>query len=241
MNYEKNNFRFIGSTCIYVHYFNSNIINFKQLLTMKIQIESIFGNLIFEYDCENNTIRKTVEEAIKQNISLNSANLRSANLSLANLRSADLSLANLRLANLSSADLSLANLCSANLRSADLSLANLSSADLSLADLSLANLSLANLRSADLRSADLRSADLSLANLRSANLSSADLPIFCKWNYSIINDKIRIGCKIQSIEEWDLFFSSDEVYETQRDTQEFRQIESVYLACKAYLTHLNGK
>jgi len=31
---------------------------------MKIEIKSIFGSVLFEYDCENNTIRKTLEEAI---------------------------------------------------------------------------------------------------------------------------------------------------------------------------------
>lgn len=77
------------------------------------------------------------------------------------------------------------------------------------------------------------------ANLSGADLSGADLPIYCKWNHSIQDDKIRIGCKLQTIQEWDLFFESDEVYETQRNTQEFKQIEAVYLAYKSYLTHLN--
>jgi len=67
---------------------------------IKIEIKSIFGDLLFEYECEENTIRKTVEEAVK----------RSANLSYA-----DLSYANLRYANLSSADLSSADLSSADL------------------------------------------------------------------------------------------------------------------------------
>lgn len=121
---------------------------------MKIQIKSIFENLIFEYDCENKTIRKTVEEAINQKVSLSGA-------------------------------------------------------------------------------------DLSGANLSGADLSGADLPMYCKWNHSIIDNKIRIGCKLHTIEEWDLFFKSYKVYETQRNTKEFKQIEAVYLAYKAYLTHLN--
>ena len=195
----------------------------------KIQIKSIFGKLIFEYECENNTIKKTVEKAVYKKISLSSANLRSADLS-----SADLSSANLRLANLSLADLSSADLSSADLRSADLSLANLS----------LANLSLANLRSADLSSADLSSANLRLANLRSADLSSAEnkesafIPLFCKWYFSILGNKIQIGCEKRTIEEWDKFFESKEVLSTQRNTEDFKQIEAIYLACKAYLTHL---
>ena len=181
---------------------------------MKIEIKSIFGELIFEYECENNTIKKTVEQAVRKNISLYSADLSSANLSSANLSSADL-----RLANLSSANLSSANLSSANLRSANLRSANLRSADLSSA----------NLSSANLYSADLLLADLLLANL----------PIYCKWSHSIKDNKIQIGCKTQSIEEWDLFFESEDVYETKRNTDDFKQIQAVYLAYKAYLTHLN--
>ena len=146
---------------------------------MKIEIKSIFGELIFEYECENNTIKKTVEKAVKEKVSLSSANLR---------------LANLYSVNLSSANLSSANLSSANLYS---------------------------------------------ANLSSADLSSANLPIYCKWNHSIVNNKIKIGCKSQTIEEWDLFFESDEIYETKRNTDEFKQIEAVYLAYKSYLIHLN--
>jgi len=67
---------------------------------MKIEIKSIFGSILFEYDVENNSIRKTIEKAIAS-----SADLRYANLSSADLRYANLSSADLRYANLSSADL----------------------------------------------------------------------------------------------------------------------------------------
>ncbi len=96
---------------------------------IKLQIISwLDGSVLFEYEAADNTISKTVEEAIK--------------------RYADLSYADLRSANLSSADLRSANLSSANLSSADLRSANLSSANLSYADLRSANLSYADLRSA---------------------------------------------------------------------------------------------
>lgn len=171
-----------------------------------IQIKSVFGQLLFEYECENNTIKKTIEKAVLERADLRSANLRSANLGSADLSSADL-------------------------RSADLGLADLSSSDLS---------------SADLRSADLRSANLSSANLRSADLSSAknkensNLPMFCKWTHSILGDKIQIGCKTKTIEEWDLFFNSDEEFETSRNTEEFKQIQAVYESYKVYLNFLNN-
>jgi hypothetical protein len=136
----------------------------------KIQIKSIFGNPLFEFKKEDNSIKETLLEAIKSTANLRSAdlryaNLRSANLSSANLRCADLRYANLRYANLRSANLSSADLHSADLQSADLSSANLSSADLHSADLRCANLHSANLSSADLRSANLRCADLRCANL----------------------------------------------------------------------------
>jgi len=108
------------------------------------------------------------------------------------------------------------------------------------ANLRSANLSSADLRFADLRFADLRSANLRSANLRFAkNIENANLPIYCKWNHSIINNKIQIGCKEKTIEGWDLFFGSDEVFETKRNTEEFKQIQAVYEAYKAYLTFLN--
>ena len=72
----------------------------------KLQIKSIFGRLLFEYECEDNTVLKT---------------LYAANLSGANLRDANLSYANLSGANLSGANLSGANLRDANLRNANLS------------------------------------------------------------------------------------------------------------------------
>jgi len=118
-------------------------------------------------------------------------------------------------------------------------------ADLYNANLSNANLSNANLRHADLSNANLSNANLSNANLYNANLrhaknkESAYLPLFCKWTFSILGDKIQIGCEKRTIKEWDLFFASKEVLSTPRGTDDFKQIEAVYLACKAYLTKLS--
>src|SRR5574344_1815409 len=116
----------------------------------KIEIKSVFGNVLFEYEKENNTVKNTVEKAVESDANLCSADLRGANLRSANLCSADLRGANLR-----SADLYGANLYGANLYGADLYGANLCGADLYGADLRDADL-----RDADLRDADLRDADL---------------------------------------------------------------------------------
>ena len=169
----------------------------------KIIIRNRFdGSVIFEHECENNTIKITVEQALRKEVSLYSADLRSADLSSADLRSADLSSADLRSANLSSADL----------------------------------------YSADLSSADLRSADLRSANLSSAkNKESSYFPIFCQWSHSIIGNKIQIGCKEKTIEEWVNFFeNSTEKYSTERDTQDFKQIKAVFYSYKSYLEILNS-
>ena len=92
---------------------------------VKIEIRSIFGNVLFEYTKENNTIKDTLTEAINSG-----ADLRGANLGGADLGGADLRGANLR-----GADLRGANLGGANLRGADLRGANLGGADLGGADL----------------------------------------------------------------------------------------------------------
>ena len=102
-------------------------------MKINIKIKSIFGKLLFELEKEDNTIKETIIEALKEG-----ADLRSANLYGANLRSANLEGANLR---------------SANLRSANLEGANLYGADLEGANLEGANLEGANLRSANLEGA----------------------------------------------------------------------------------------
>ena len=85
----------------------------------------------------------------------------------------------------------------------------------------------ANLRGADLSGANLSSADLNSADLRDADLSSVDLSNVMLWNtignmreikslqlekYPItyINNRLQIGCKNYSIEEWKNF-TDDEI------------------------------
>jgi len=87
---------------------------------MKIQIKTISGNLIFEWEEEENTVKKTVVNAISAGANLRSADLQYADLQYADLRYADLRYADLRSANLRSANLQYANLQSANLQYADL-------------------------------------------------------------------------------------------------------------------------
>jgi glutathione S-transferase len=116
----------------------------------KIQIKSLWGDLLFEFEKENNSIKETLIEAIKSGANLSAANLSGADLSRAYLSEADLSGAYLSGANLSRADLSGAYLSRANLSRANLSGAYLSGANLSRADLLGANLSRAKIDNPEL-------------------------------------------------------------------------------------------
>ena len=139
-------------------------------MKIKIDIKSIFGNVLFSFEKENNTIKDTLEEA----------NLRGANLRGADLKGAYLIGAYLIGAYLKGADLRGAYLIDAYLKGAYLKGAYLKDAYLKDANLEYANLRNADLRGAyliddNLRNADLRGANLRDANLRGANLRGADL------------------------------------------------------------------
>ena len=82
----------------------------------KIQIKDIDGNVLFEYECEGNTLKRTVEVAVSSNANLENANLYNVNLRYAYLYNANLENANLENANLEYANLEYANLRYANLR-----------------------------------------------------------------------------------------------------------------------------
>ena len=206
-------------------------ITIKFNIMEKITLKSVFGNIIFEHETENNTLLKTLNEALKiSNANLRGADLSNADLRYANLRGADLSNADLRYADLRYADLS-----NANLRGADLSNANLRGANLSNAYLRYADLSNANLRGADLSNADLRYADLS-----GANTTNTKLPIYSKWIFSIENETLNIGCKSKTFSEWKKWFEeSKEEFSTKRNTEDFKRLQAMFYAYKAYYNFLN--
>ena len=169
-------------------------------MKIKIEIKSVFGKVLFALEKENNTIKDTLEEAVRNNVNLEYADLRNANLKNANLENANLRNANLKNANLINANLENVNLENANLENVNLINANLEYAK---------------------------------------NKETAILPIFCKWSYGIKGDLIIIGCKQKTIEEWDIWFNSNEEYSTSRGTDEFKQIEAIYNALKSYYLTLN--
>ena len=176
----------------------------------KIEIKSILGNVLFTYKAENATIKDAVEKAVKEKVSLDYASLVGASLDRASLDGARLDGARLNGARLDRASLDYASLVGASLDGASLDGASLVGASLDGASLDGA-----------------------------INKEAAYLPIFCRWSYSILGNKIQIGCEERTIEQWDEFFASEEVLSTQRNTDDFKQIQAVYEACKAYLTFLN--
>ena len=71
----------------------------------KIQIKTFLGKVLFEYEKEDNTIRKTLENAIKAGANLTYANLRDSNLIDSDLTYANLTGSNLRGSNLRGSNL----------------------------------------------------------------------------------------------------------------------------------------
>jgi uncharacterized protein YjbI with pentapeptide repeats len=91
---------------------------------IKIQIKSIFGKVLFEYEKEDNTLKDTILEAIKNKISLSYANMSDADM-----RGANMSYANMSDADMRGANMSYANMRGANMSDADMRGANMSGAD----------------------------------------------------------------------------------------------------------------
>ena len=100
-----------------------------------IEIKNIYGDVIFKHEAENNSIKLTVEEAVKKNVSLNRADLTVADLTGADLTGANLSWADLIGANLEGAKFKDANLKGAILEGADLKGADITGAVLNAAHL----------------------------------------------------------------------------------------------------------
>lgn len=94
------------------------------------------GEVIFSYTCENNTIKKTVEEAVKQGVILDYADLRDADLMDINLCCTILDRICLNNANLTRANMNGCIIRGVRLWETNLSYANLTNADLIYADLS---------------------------------------------------------------------------------------------------------
>ena len=144
----------------------------------KIEIKHwLTGSILFEFECDGNTILKTLVEAVNKKANLRGADLRGANLRGANLYDADLRDADLR-----GADLYDANLYDANLRGA--------------------NLYDANLRGANLRGANLRGKKIKTATVFAGLYDYIVIPYITeegeKW--------IKMGCHNRILSDWESDF-----------------------------------
>jgi hypothetical protein len=92
---------------------------------------------------------------------------------------------------------------------------------------------------ANLRDANLAGANLEGANLKGANLKGAKIPLNCYWSFGIIDDKIFVGCKEKTPQEWEEWLATDEEFSTQRGTERFKKIEACIRASIAYYNVLN--
>ena len=163
---------------------------------IKIEIKNRWtGKVLFEYEKEDNTIKETVVEAVKNGADLGGAYLVGAYLGGTDIRGANLGGTDLRGAYLGGA-----NLLGANLRGAYLVGANLGDADLRGANLRGANLLGANLLGANLGCANLGDADLRGANLRGAYLVGAKnvpfIPMSCPSDGAFVGWK-----KVKDVDE----------------------------------------
>jgi len=182
---------------------------------MKIEIKNREMEVIFEHTCIDNTIKNTVEIAVKNKTNLTGAylvgadltgaNLGGANFGGANLTGANLTGSNLTLSDLEGADLTGANLGGANLTGANLIRANLECANLGGANLGGAYLGGANLGGANLTGAYLGGAYLGGANLGGANLTGSNLTLV--YLYNVIGNMIEISS--MQIETYRLTFTSE--------------------------------
>ena len=178
---------------------------------MKFEIKSRFSGAVL-FSLETESLKLTLEAAVKggadlRGAYLGGADLGGAYLGGANLRGANLGGAYLGGANLHGADLRGANLRGANLRGAEQGGADLGGADLGGAYLGGANLRGANLHGADLRGAYLYGADLGDKKLLGERPFLQMGPIGSRSDYllAFLTDKgiyIKTGCFEGTLEEF---------------------------------------
>ena len=139
-----------------------------------IEIKDINGVVLFVHTVKNNSIKITVEEAVKKNVNLFEANLANAKLKRVNFKGANLYWVDLEGANLEGANLEGAYLTGVNFEGADLTGANFEGANLKGAYLKGANLNCVNFEGANLEGANLESTYFFVADLKNAKFKDAN-------------------------------------------------------------------
>lgn len=193
---------------------------------------------------------------------LTGANLSGANLLGASLINCDISNANFenaylcqtnmtnvkgRRVNFTNADLRQAyfyqaNLSNCNFTDSNLELTHLDGCNLDCSIFTNANTINTNFTNASLKQTDFTQCDIEQAIFRGANITFAKLPypVLCLYDYqwfiSLMNDKIRIGCKCHTIEEWENF-SSSEIARMEFDALDFWKVykEGILTLAKSFV------
>ena len=138
-----------------------------------IEIKDVNGVVLFVHTVKYNSIKITVEEAVKKNVNLFEANLTNAKLKGVNFEGA-----NLEGADLEGADLTGANFEGAYLKGADLNCVNFEGANLEGANLEGANLDGTYFFDADLKNANFKGANFKWASLDGAK-NIPYIPLSC--------------------------------------------------------------
>ena len=80
--------------------------------------------------------------------------------------------------------------------------------------------------------------DLRGAYLQGVDLQGANLPIYCKYDVCIVENKIKIGCEIKSLKEWNDVFKRTEFQGEEKGNIDSERIHANYKAIKAYYLHM---
>ena len=56
----------------------------------------------------------------------------------------------------------------------------------------------------------------------------------CRWSVYATPIGVKIGCNEKTIKEWDDWFASNDVFETHRDSEQFKYIRACYESAKAF-------
>jgi hypothetical protein len=179
-----------------------------------IEIRDINDEVLFKHTQENNTLKITVEEAVKKGISLKGANLRgnyfqSVNLKGANLKGAKLQGVYFQRVNLEGANLQCANLKYINFEGANLKDVNLQCTNLEYANLESANLEDIKITNFTIEENKVKGFDFKQSNIYKTHFNTAKntpfIPFACLTEGSFIGwKKVRNRCFINYLIELEI-------------------------------------
>lgn len=73
-----------------------------------------------------------------------------------------------------------------------------------------------------------------------ARVSPINITNSCKWDITITDNHIKVGCEMKTFQEWLDWLDSDEEFETPRDSDEFKKIETA-IRCSVELAKSTGR